>query len=115
MQEQEAKIEALTQLVNKLQNPGATGSIKLTGASLGQSTPNPNSTHARISYTIPNALSKAELVINNEAGQKVKQVQLNKTGFIDIDTSTLSAGTYFYTLYVNGTSVDTKKMVVIRY
>jgi hypothetical protein len=115
IQKQNAKIEELTQLVNKLSlNTNTSGSVKLAGASLGQSTPNPNSASARISYTIPTGFLKAELIINNEGGQKVKQVQLNKRGLVDIDTSRLSAGAYFYTLYVNGAPVDTKKMVVVR-
>jgi urease gamma subunit len=110
---QNATIEALTQLVNKLSQNAP--SVKLSGASLGQSTPNPNSTNARISYNIPTGFTRAELVINNEAGQKVKQIALTKSGWTDVDTSKLIAGTYFYSLYVNGTSVDTKKMLVIRY
>ncbi|MEJ7676441.1 MAG: hypothetical protein WKG06_00880 [Segetibacter sp.] len=110
IEKQDAKIEALTQLVNKLsQSPNAAPSVKLTSASLGQSTPNPNSTSTRISYSIPSGFSRAELVINSEAGQKVKQMQLNKSGLIDIDTSGISVGTYFYTLYLDGKSIDTKK------
>lgn len=122
MQEQQAtidkqndKIEALTQLVNQLsQNSHSQADVKLSGASLGQSAPNPNSTNARISYRIPNNSSSAVLVINNDAGQKVKQMQLDKSGLVNIDTSSLGNGTYFYTLLVNGTPVDTKKMVVNR-
>lgn len=115
IEKQNTKIEALTQLVNKLsQNPNAAPSVKLTSASLGQSTPNPNSTSTRIIYSIPSGFSRAELVINNEAGQKVKQMQLNKSGLIDIDTSGIRAGTYFYTLYLDGKSIDTKKMIVVR-
>lgn len=115
IEKQNAKIEALTVLVNKLSlNPNTSPSVKLTDASLGQSTPNPNSTSTRISYNIPTDFSRAELVINNSAGQKVKQIQLTKSGLIDLDTSSLSAGTYFYTLFVNGKSIDTKKMIVNR-
>ena len=115
IEQQNANIEQLTQLVNKLsQNPATFGSVKLKSAFLGQNTPNPNSTSTRISYNIPTGFLRAELVVNNANGQKVKQVQLNKSGFLDLDTSSLTTGTYFYTLFVNGTSVDTKKMVVNR-
>lgn len=114
IKKQDAKIEELTQLVNKLsQNTSASGSVKLNSAFLGQNTPNPNRTGTRISYNIPTD-SRAELVVNNANGQKIKQIQLSKSGLIDLDTSTLSAGTYFYTLFVNGKSIDTKKMIVNR-
>lgn len=115
IKEQNTKIEDLTKLVNKLSlNNTTLATDKLTGAYLSQSNPNPNSTITRISYNIPTGFSKAELVISNEDGKKVKQIQLNKSGLIEIDTSKLAEGTYFYTLIVNGTSVDTKKMVVIK-
>lgn len=115
IEKQNAKIEELTQLVNRFSpNTSSSGSVKLNSAFLGQNTPNPNSTSTRISYNIPTDFSRAELVVNNANGQKVKQIQLTKSGLIDLDTSSLSAGTYFYTLYVNGKSVETKKMIVNR-
>ncbi|WP_026259885.1 tail fiber domain-containing protein [Segetibacter koreensis] len=115
MQEQEAKIEALTQLVNKLQNANPEATVKLSGISLGQNVPNPlNGSSTRINYNIPTGITTAELVFSNAAGQKIKQIQLNNSGLVDIDTSSLSAGTYFYTLYINGKSYDTKKMVINR-
>ncbi len=117
MQEQEAKIEALTQLVNKLQNANPEASVKLSGVSLSQNTPNPPVANSTIiNYNIPSGSASAELIFTNVAGQKVKQIQLNKNGagMIDVNTSSLSAGTYFYTLYVNGKSFDTKKMIITR-
>jgi hypothetical protein len=115
IEKQNAKIEELTQLVNKFsQNTSSSGSVKLNNAYLGQNSPNPNSTSTRITYNIPTDFSRAELVVNNANGQKVKQVQLTKSGLLDLDTSSLSAGTYFYTLFVNGKSIDTKKMIVNR-
>ena len=118
MQEQDAKIEALTQLVSKLsQNPNAAASVKLTIASLDQNIPNPplnNST--RINYYIPAGSLKAELVINDSNGKKIKQIQLNSkgSGMVNIETSALDTGTYFYTLMVDGKTIETKKMVVGR-
>lgn len=122
MQEQQAtiekqniKIEALTQLVNQLKGSGPEALVKLSGISLNQNVPNPPVTnHTRINYNIPSGTTAAELVFTNAAGQKIKQISLNDSGLIDIDTSTLSAGTYFYTLYVNGKSFDTKKMIINR-
>lgn len=79
IKKQDAKIEELTQLVNKLsQNTSASGSVKLNSAFLGQNTPNPNRTSTRISYNIPTD-SRVELVVNNAIGQKIKQIQLSKS------------------------------------
>jgi hypothetical protein len=115
IEKQNAKIEELTQLVNKLSlNPNAVPSEKLTGAFLGQCTPNPNSTRTRISYNLPVQFTGAELIISNNTGQQVKQISLNNTGLVEVDTSALSTGTYFYSLYVEGQLIDTKKMIVTR-
>lgn len=113
MQEQEAKIEALTNLVNKLSLNNSSSPAK-PGGYLSQSIPNPASKTARINYEISTDFTKAELVIANMAGQKLKQLLLNKSGIIDIDTSKLSAGTYSYILVVDGATLGTKKMVIVR-
>ena len=115
MQEQEAKIEALTQLVDQLKNSHGEASVKLSGASLSQNTPNPPVANGtRINYQIPSSTANAEIIFTNASGQRMKQVRLDKNspGYIDVDTSTLISGTYFYTLFVNGKSIDTKKMIV---
>ena len=46
----------------------------------------------------------------------IKQISLNTKGKgnINVDTSTLAAGAYQYTLYVNGKLIDTKQMVLSR-
>jgi len=124
MQEQDAKIEALTQLVNKLQgstlSSGSQNNIvanfgSLSTASLDQNIPNPANNRTSIHYTIPESSSKASLNITDNKGNPVKQIQLNKSnGVVNIETSALSAGTYSYSLIVDGKQIETKKMVIAR-
>ena len=85
------------------------------GAFLAQNVPNPplnNST--KISYNIPKAATKAELIITDVYGKKLKQINLANTGrgVLNVDTNGLTAGTYSYTLLVDGKMVETKQMVV---
>ncbi|HEY6978075.1 MAG TPA: tail fiber domain-containing protein [Chitinophagaceae bacterium] len=118
---QNAKIEELTQLVKQLQgslsNSGAQNNISasLSSASLDQNIPNPLTRNTSVHYTVPGS-SKAELVITDNNGNTVKQVSLNGggKGVVNIEASTLSAGTYSYTLIVDGKKIDTKKMVIAR-
>jgi hypothetical protein len=115
LEKQNTQIAELTQLVHKLSlNSNAAPIEKLTGAFLGLCTPNPNSNGTRISYGIPANSTGAELVISNDTGQQIKKISLNRTGLVEVDTSALSTGTYFYSLYLNGKLIDTKKMVVNR-
>jgi hypothetical protein len=125
MQEQEAKIESLTQLVNKLQgsavSSGSQNNIAvnfagLSTASLDQNIPNPLNNSTSIHYSVPSGSSKALLNITDNNGNTVKQIQLNGmgNGLVNIETSGLSAGTYSYTLIVDGKQIETKKMVIAR-
>src|SRR5207245_447696 len=79
MQEQDAKIEELTQLVKKLQgssslSSGAQGSssVKLSSAALDQNIPNPLTSSTSIGYTLPTGTIKALLSITDNNGNTVK-------------------------------------------
>ena len=124
MQEQQAVIEdlhnkvaELTALVEKL-TPGsktAVSNVNLSSATLEQNIPNPPVNNAtRINYNIPVNAAKAEMVITDVYGKRVKQINLNNSGkgSLNVDTNGLAAGTYSYTLLVDGKMVETKKMVV---
>ena len=90
--------------------------INISSASLGQNIPNPLNNTTSIHYTIPAGSSKALLNIIDNNGNTVKQISLsgNGKGVVNIETSTLSAGTYSYTLIVDGKIIATKKMVIAR-
>ncbi len=84
-------------------------------ASLDQNIPNPPAGNfTKINYNIPNGATKAELVIVDNAGRKLKQISLSTfgKGVLNVDTKGLASGTYTYTMYVDGKMIDSKKMVV---
>ena len=122
MQEQDAKIEALTQLGETSfrvprQSSGAqnvNAAVSLSSASLDQNIPNPLTSSTSIHYTIPAGSSKAQLVITDNNGNTVKQISLNGggKGVVNIEASTLSAGTYSYTLIVDGNKSKPKKWLL---
>lgn len=92
------------------------GSIKITesnGAKLFQNAPNPFNKSTTIKYTIPSSSKKAVLTISNSSGVKVKEFDLNGQN-IEIAGGQLSAGTYIYSLVVDGATVDSKQMVLTR-
>ena len=121
LQEQDAKIKILTEMVEKL-SVGAKASptsseIKLNDASLEQNIPNPSANNStKINYNIPAGASKAEMIITDAYGKKVKQLSLTNHGksTLSIDTMGLSSGTYTYTLFVDGKMIEAKKMMVAK-
>ncbi len=118
LQQQAEQISTLIALVEKL-HPTAKniGSVRLeNAATLDQNVPNPPVSNATtIGYNIPLNATKATLVITDIYGKQVKQIQLNNTGKgqLKINTEGLSAGTYVYTLFINGKMTESKKMEVV--
>ena len=121
MQEQNAKIEALTQQVNALTASKQSGisnvssAIKLSNSYLGQSTPNPAAGTTSIQYNNLPAGARAQLFIADANGKMIKQVQLgSNNGTVNLDLSSLSAGNYTYSLLIDGRLVESKNMQVTR-
>jgi hypothetical protein len=103
----------LRKMVLELKN-GSSGTINTTAAYLEQNTPNPVSGTTIIRYRIPEQSTSARLTLTNAKGQVVKTLSLGNRGLgqVSLSTSALAAGTYNYTLYVDGRQADTKRLVV---
>jgi len=88
----------------------------LSSASLEQNKPNPFNRSTTINYTLPQQFSSAKIVITDNSGKTLKEVKVTGTskGGVNVDASTLSAGTYQYSLYVDGRLIGTKQMVSIK-
>ncbi len=118
MQEQQKQIDELKQLVNQLSNAQLNSSspantIILSNISLEQITPNPVKGITTIRYNMPN--KNAQLNVTDGSGKLIKQIQLNEgAGSVNIDCSSLSAGTYYYSIVADGKIPGNKKMVVVK-
>jgi flagellar hook assembly protein FlgD len=115
VQDLKGQIAELRKMVLELKN-GRTGSVSLTSAYLEQNTPNPVSGTTTIRYHVPETSTSARLTLTNAKGQVVKTVSLNNkgTGQLSLSTISLAAGTYNYTLYVDGKQADTKRLIIAR-
>jgi len=111
------QVETLTQLVNKLTG-GNTNLApvydNVTDASLGQNYPNPSIQSTTIVYTLPSVFSSAKIVIIDTSGKIFKEIPISKSGTnsISVETLSLPAGTYYYSLWVDNRTISTKKMIV---
>jgi hypothetical protein len=104
----------LRQMVQELKQDR--GGSDLSAAYLEQSTPNPSSGIVQIHYYIPQYSGAAHLVFTDMKGAIIKSVIVSNkgSGQLTLHTATWTAGTYTYTLYINGTQVESKKMVIAR-
>ncbi len=119
---QEQQIGALTHevselkaLVNKLIN-GSSAPVGLSNASLGLANPNPVNGSTLISYNVPQGSKTAHLLVTDMKGSVVKQILLNSRGSsrVTLNTAALAAGTYTYSLHVDGSKIDSKQLLIAR-
>ena len=85
-------------------------------AKLFQNVPNPFSVNTEIRFEIPENASTAKLIIHDMQGAEIKSYSIAQKGLssIVINGFELPAGMYMYTLLVNNTMIDTKKMILTK-
>jgi len=83
---------------------------------LEQNMPNPFSSTTAIRFTLPEKFSSAYLNIYSSNGALVKSIQLKNTsmGSITLVKDEFTAGSYQYSLIVNGKTIDTKQMILTK-
>ena len=75
--------------------------------------PNPVVDQAVVDYKMNNDQVKAKIVVHNILGNVVGEYSLPPSeNFVRVRTDDLSAGIYFYTLYVENEGVITRKLIV---
>jgi hypothetical protein len=85
-------------------------------AKLEQNIPNPFRENTTIKYYLPSDSRTATITISDLNGVQLKQFDLVGTrgfGQVLISGGSFAAGTYVYTLTVNGKQVDSKKMMLL--
>ena len=83
---------------------------------LEQNAPNPFYDETIIKYYLPKNFESATMRFTDWQGRNLKTIQLQDAGegTISISAKELAAGTYAYTLIMNGNIIDTKKMILTR-
>jgi ACT domain-containing protein len=128
MNEQQAQIDSLKQLVNNNKSNGLK-SAKVdntltaieTEASISQSVlyqnaPNPFNQNTIIAYYLSQTVKSATIYVYNMEGNQVKDYPINGmgNGSIIITGSELKPGMYLYALIADGVEIDTKRMILTK-
>jgi hypothetical protein len=110
---------AQTQQASPLRNAAnATGTETVgenrSSASLQQNYPNPFNQSTVIRYSLPETFRVAQITVTGASGNVARQIPLSDSGSnsITIEAGSLPAGIYYYSLYVDNTLIDTKKMIL---
>ena len=113
-----AKVQQLEQGGKARLAPMASGSGGSVGnavaATLGQNSPNPFAATTAISLSIPTDAKSAQLCIYDMTGRQVRQLPIDARGTTSVSVAAagMPAGMYLYSLIVDGSLIDTKRMVV---
>jgi len=68
-----------------------------------------------ISYYVPETVGSAQLSVTDVNGYILKTITLAKgNGQTTVDAETLTSGSYFYSLIIDGQKIDTKQMVLVK-
>ncbi|MCB0516385.1 MAG: tail fiber domain-containing protein [Chitinophagales bacterium] len=94
----------------------STATLNNSGARLEQNAPNPFYNKTIIQYYLPEDTRNANLQIVNIEGKVVKTISLETTGYgtTTINGNDLAAGTYIYSLVINGKISTSKEMILTK-
>ena len=120
IQELKTELDYLTDKTNntlpkKVQENATTTEIH-SSIILYQNNPNPFTENTEIKCFIPNHVANANLYIYDLNGHQVDSKIITEHGIVNIviEGSSLDAGMYIYSLIVDGTMVDTKRMILTK-
>lgn len=107
-------IEKSLGLVNTADKQAA-GTVS-NGASLEQNNPNPFTQQSIIKFNVPAGFHSAQLIITDMKGNEMKSINISNAGFgqVTVNRSELTAGTYLYSLVIDGAKADSKTMVLTK-
>lgn len=112
------ELDELKELVKTNSNKYTEGSLKINESSDGnarlfQNMPNPFSKSTIIKYIIPSNAKRAIITISSVNGVNMKTFDLKSNSqSVEITGGQLTAGTYIYSLFVDGILIDSKQMIL---
>ncbi len=116
MQEQQAKIDELSNRLREISEQQANGSSSNEEVRLGQNYPNPFNARTVIEYDLPEKYRKAELYITTLQGEKISAIPL-EAGMqkkVEISSEQMKSGIYLYSLVSEGMVLTSRQFVIAK-
>ena len=119
---QQSQIDDLLSRVASIESCACGGTLSIPGSTatnrnnsiLYQNIPNPFNGTTSIKYYIPYNKNNGAIVFSNNSGQIIDNIKLENFGEQELffNSESLASGIYYYTLFVDGRKVDSKKMII---
>lgn len=102
-------------LLTYVVSPSAINTYNAKSFAMSAAFPNPAINNTNIKYDFNQTPANAAIRLFNIAGSLVKEVNLDgNSGKVNLDLTQVQDGVYFYSLFVNGRAVQTKKLIIAR-
>ena len=90
--------------------------VSLHAAKLYQNAPNPWSSETVIRYSLPEAVTHADIYIYDLQGKQLKCIPAQQRGEsqVTLTARDLDAGMYVYALVADGALIDSKRMILTK-
>ncbi len=81
---------------------------------LEQNIPNPSKNKTTIGYMLNSTFNTAYITLNDLSGNEIKKYYISNVGSgkVQVDLNVIDSGIYTYSLVIDNTIIDTKKMIV---
>ena len=115
VQDLSEQVSMLTSVsTRKLVSKQPNSNTETVGATLYQNNPNPFTEKTIISYIVPNEAQQASIYLYDMTGVQLHKYDISVygEGEITISANELYAGTFLYSLVVDGKLIDTKQMII---
>lgn len=119
IKEQNNRIEALEEIIQNISSTKSQKGIegisqKLEISSLSQNVPNPFDKETIIRFNIKQSFNNAFIGVYDLSGKQIKKIPISQSqSEITIPANSFVAGTYIYSLVVDGKIIDSKRMISI--
>ncbi len=89
--------------------------VGMNEVSFSEPYPNPASSNFSINYTVPANALETTIKVHNLLGSVVKEESVfDNSGKVTFNVSDLNEGIYFYSITVNGETIQTKRLIISR-
>lgn len=114
--EKDSVIAEMQKIINQIAARDGLNEPFRTKGAVAQNYPNPARESTVIAYELPQNAPSSHILITDAAGRELKRIRLTngERGNIQVNTSTLAAGIYNYSLVIEGKITSSRKMTIVR-